>query len=438
MSRWAGQLDALRSGLAQAWEQRDIWYLMTSAGLRPDSLAEARPAVELVLARTGTLEGKRLADLGCGVGRHLYWFDRLAGSKNLGLDSSRMLAEHASSAVPAVDVVVQDFAGLAEFGAFDVVCAFAHSLFLTDSMDSFRQSLRAIRGAMPDYGVLVIEQQPVSVGRLEWTTADGLSITQLIDRQDAESFSHQLTVEYRGAVHQDRLSSIELPASAMAAVAAEAGFLLEATEQLDQKGGFLTTVYFLRAQRGYNYLSDLPDFLRSWTDPDHWRNSERVIWDTGSESRRKPVGELALQQGASLSRHHQDFAYSIEPRIRPLVLELVRGWDFVTYSSCEAHLVDSVPVEVFSEAYCGVVTFSNRQIAVVEELVRRSAEFVTATHLRVCTSRRNLYGPDCLYTAVDVRFEPSSNLTRWVDYRIDLDRVIAELGVALTSIRSVR
>src|SRR3546814_8825779 len=95
----------------------------------------------------------------------------------------------------------------------------------------------------------------------------------------------------------------------------------------------------------------------------------------------RPVGALALGQGASLSKHHPDFAVSLEPRIRPLVLELSGSWNYVTYSSCGGHLVDEGTPEVFAEAYCGVVVFSNRQISTITRLVTTAATEIGRAHV---------------------------------------------------------
>ena len=431
---WVHQLQLLSSLASNSLVRDDLWLLLTAAGLNELSLEQARAGVERVLAHTPAVDGWRIADLGCGVGRHLFWFDALSQAALIGIDASPVLVDAARRLVPASTVVSSDYSSVGEWGAFHTVCGFAHSLFFADSLEHFTANLRNIRGSLHDFGLLWIEQREVMPGELHWTVGD-IKIVQTTTA-DGDLMRHRFTVPDGGRSVELNTASVVVSPTMMADLAEEAGFVLESHEQVFDEGEWITC-YGLRAQKGFNFLSDLSDFLASWAEPGHWRNSVDITWDDPETGRRKPVGEFAVRQGATLSRHHPDFRTAIESGVRCLALELTEGWDFVTYSSCEGHLVQTVPCDVYNDAYCGVVTFANRQITVLEELVKRASDWFDFENVRVRARRSILHGPRTSHTAVDILIERKDPATGWNEYRADAGRAIHALAREMRSIREI-
>ena len=151
---WSEVLDELNAGLAEADE--DLWYHLTAMGMTERSLDEAKDATDLLASHVPNLRDVRVADLGCGVGRHLVALAQHT-TNLLGVEASPSLARLAAEFVPDARVETASFHDLAELGAFDVVCAFSHILMLADGREGVIGNLQLIRGAMPDYGLLVVE-----------------------------------------------------------------------------------------------------------------------------------------------------------------------------------------------------------------------------------------------------------------------------------------
>lgn len=429
---WAEVLGELHAGLAGASD--DIWYSLTAVGMTEHSLDEAREATDLVAAYVPNLHACRVADLGCGVGRHLAPLARRTGEL-VGVEASASLAGLASQLAPSARVEVASFHDLAEFGAFDVVCAFSHILMLTEGPEGVVGNLQLLRGAMPDYGLLVVEVMPVSAGRVEWSgVVDGTTIVE--ERLATPTgLRHEFRVKSTEGEMLSEVPSARVAPSAWPDVAEAGGFQVEKVEPFLYSDGTSSTFYFLRAQKGYNFLSDLGEFLESWAQPEHPRNRRGVEWAADSSERRRPVGALALGQGASLSKHHPDFSDALEPRIRPLVLEFAKHWHYVTYSSCGGHLVRSEPAEVYSEAYCGVVTFSNRQLSMISHLVESATREFRSAEVEVDVRTRALHGSGTVLTAADVLFRRRGTDVPWSDYADGVRRAVEAMCGRLNELR---
>jgi SAM-dependent methyltransferase len=433
VSSWSVALASLKEGVADAWAADDVWFLLTAVGMDDHSLAEAKVAVDVVRAYEPDLSGSRVADLGCGLGRHLFWLRRYAATV-LGVDASPRLCDVAQGVVPEATVEVSSFDDLGKFGSFDVVCAFAHSLFLDQTPDTLATTMRRIRGCVPDFGLLVVEAHRPAAGSLRWDAGPHLTVVEDVSLEPAVS-RHAFTLVTPEGTRTRVVTSLVVDGASMASAAEEAGFHLESMRAVRYDEGFSTELYFLRAVKGYNFLSDLDAFLESWADERHERNRLPVEWDGDTDGRIKPSGPYALGQGASLSRHAPDFEAAIESGVRPLVLELVRGWNFVTYSSCGGHLVRGGPREVSAQAYVGIVTFSNPQIATIRHLVERVGRDLDVADVVVRVRLRNLYGPSRCYTAADVLLERPEG-TPWSAYRIGVLRVVEAMTARLRDLRA--
>ena len=433
MSSWSDTRAGLKDGVADAWAADDVWFLLTAVGMDDHSLDEAKVAVDIVQDYEPDLPGSRVADLGCGLGRHLFWLTRRATSV-LGIDASPRLCDVAQQVAPEATVETSSFDDLGKFGSFDVVCAFAHSLFLDQTPETLVATMRRIRGCMPDFGLLVVEAHRPSAGSLRWDSGPHLTVVEDVSLEPEVS-RHAFTLETPEGSRTRVVTSLVVDRTSVAGAAEEAGFQLESIRSVRYDESFATELYFLRAVKGYNFLSDLDAFLEAWADEGHERNRLSVEWDGAGGGRTKPSGPFALGQGASLSRHAPDFEAAIESGVRPLVLELVRGWNFVTYSSCGGHLVRPGPREISSQAYVGIVTFSNAQITTVRRLVDRVSGDLDAADVTVRVRLRNLYGPSRCYTAADVLLERPEG-TPWSAYRMGVLRVVDEMTARLRDLRT--
>lgn len=429
---WVEVLGELSTGLAEGDE--DLWYYLTAVGMTERSLDEAKEATDLLDSYVPNLRESRVADLGCGVGRHLLSLARHT-THLVGVEASPSLARLAARLVPEARVETASFHDLAELGAFDVVCAFSHVLMLANGPEGVIGNLQLIRGAMPDYGLLVVEVMPISPGVLEWHGTDGTTVAE--ERQATpDGLQHEFRVRSAAGEWRTALTSAVVAPTAWPAVAEAGGFQVEAVEPLLYSDGTSSSFYFLRAQKGYNFLSDLGEFLESWAQPEHPRNRRDVAWATDDAiERRRPEGALALGQGASLSKHHPDFAEAIELRIRPLVLELAEQWNYVTYSSCGGHLIDGGPPEVFSEAYCGLVAFSNRQLSTLADLVSAATSDVESVDVQVELRTRALHGSGTVLNAADVLFKRGDTKVPWQRYEAELCRVVDAMRMRLGELR---
>ena len=425
-------LDELNAGLAEADE--DLWYHLTAMGMTERSLDEAKDATDLLASHVPNLRDVRVADLGCGVGRHLVALAQHT-TNLLGVEASPSLARLAAEFVPDARVETASFHDLAELGAFDVVCAFSHILMLADGREGVIGNLQLIRGAMPDYGLLVVEVMSVVPGVLEWSGPQGARVVE--ERQaTSQGMQHHFRIKSATREWQAELPSAVVAPADWPAVAEAGGFHLEAAETTSDSNGASPNFYFLRAQKGYNYLSDLGEFLESWAHPEHPRNRREVKWATpDATERRRPEGAWALGQGASLSKHHQDFADALESRIRPLVLEFAERWNYVTYSSCGGHLVDKGPPEVYSEAYCGLVTFSNRHLSTLADLVSAATCDLQSSQIRVELRTRALHGSGTVLNAADVLFKRRDTSVSWQGYEPELRRAVDAMCSKLGELR---
>ncbi|WP_244929195.1 class I SAM-dependent methyltransferase [Nocardioides sp. W7] len=392
-----------------------------------DSLEEAARVVELVTDYVPDLLSKRVADLGCGVGRHLVALADQA-SEAVGIESSEALVDIARDFATGAVVEHGSFHDLAEHGAFDVVCAFSHCALLVDDQPTLVRSLQRLRGAMPDYGLLVVEVMPAEAGAIHWSNR-GITVEE-VRTPTPTGHLHHFDVVAHGRTSAADVHALQVAPDRWRSIAEDCGFQVEATRPLEHPDGSSSLFYFLRATKGFNYLSDLTDFLDSWANPQHPRNRRPITWAAPDATRRvRPAGALALGQGASLSRHHPDFARAIEDRIRPLVLALAEHWNFVSYSSCAGHLVSPGPRVVYSEAYCGLVTFDNGQIASIERLVSEALREVRSVHVEVGLRVRTLHGDTTALTAADVLFRRASHDTAWTAYAAETEhsaRVMAD------------
>ena len=133
------------SGSASRWGP--LW------GARPADWALSEdgqlPTYEAALARTGLERGRRVLDIGCGVGSFL----RLVaerGALPFGLDASAALVEFARRRLPQADVRVGEMEDLPwEDDSFELVTGFNAFFFATDIVAALREARRVAKPGAP-------------------------------------------------------------------------------------------------------------------------------------------------------------------------------------------------------------------------------------------------------------------------------------------------
>lgn len=425
----------VKSALDEGIAAHDFWAVMTVVGtsqMRPDNDAAL---IRDLIDSCGGVDGKRVADLGSGCGRYAAEIHRRGASEVVGFETSGTLRRISRALHPAVRVVGDSLSDIGVRGAFDVVVALSHILFINESRDGLRSDLRNIRSAMPDFGVIVVEQFSITAGERVWAAVEGTSITEQCHLAD-ESLVHRFVVRRDGtAIFEEQMKSLLLTDDEFEEIARDAGFLVSARRSDVTSSGEKSELWVLRAQKGFNYLSDIDSFLESWLEGDHERNrlSRSLVAD--ADGRVRPEGTFAWGQGASVSRNHPEFLECLEPAVTSLVVELVTEWNLVTYSSCDGHRVSREPCEDYTECYVGVVSFSDvHEQALVKLFETVCAELATDTaHPRV--RQRPLLGPRSKHPAVDLLINRRGPHVTWANYQVERDRLVHSIVQRLRRMR---
>lgn len=426
-----------RSAAQTAARRNDFWALMTLAGHAVHIDHVVQQTISDAIARIGRLEGRRVAEIGSGSGRCAAAIKAHRPAELLAVEQSATLVEMSRELHPDVEVVNDDYANLAAFGSFDVVFALAHVLFIHDGIAELLTDLRNIRAAMPDFGCLIVEQFQLSTQPREYGSSDEVLVREETEALDPTRLRHAFTVSSGPEnMLQQTLSSLVLDRDQFDTLVREAAFLVSDEWEHEAPTGEISRMYLLRAQKGFNYLSDLPQFLESWLSPAHPRNNAARSIILDEHGRARPEGILSWGQGASLSRHHAEFCDSLEPAIRPLVLELVDGWNFVTYSSCDGHAHTEVPKVQYSESYCGIIAFSEHHEQAVARLLEYSSAQWCSDDVRPTVRRRPLLGPTAPHRGVDLLLTRVDPGVSWQRYQSERDRLIEHLCDRLRDQRS--
>lgn len=434
--RKAPALTSTSRPIEHAAEQRDFWALMTLACIPQMEQATDSETTRVIVERLGGITGRRIADLGSGCGRFSAEFLTYGPSEVVGIEQSPILASMSRGRHPEIPVVVDSFSNLAAYGSFDVVLALSHLLFMADSTDSLLADLRHIRAAMPDYGLLVVEQFEMTASPRRWDTED-LRIEERTSVTSATMLTHRFDVHVRDAhILETQIPSLVLSRSEFDNLARESGFLVSDYVTETALDGQRSHIWVLRAQKGFNYLSDLDEFLESWLTSGHLRNRTTRSIVTDQHGRVRPAGTVTWGQGASLSRNHPEFVDCLEPAIKPLVVELVHEWDLVTYSSCDGHIVAHEPREDYSEAYVGIVTFTPDHLRAVTTLLETAVHGFHSEVVDPVIRQRDLLGPREKFSVADLLLTRRESTVPWHTYKVERDRAINYALVALEKERS--
>lgn len=148
---------------------------------------------------------------------------------------------------------------------------------------------------------------------------------------------------------------------------------------------------FCRPAFTENRMRGFSDFLASWEDTAHSRNRDVVALGITPVGNINQTGELGDYRGHALSRWHPQFEASLEPGIRSLVCLLVRRFNVVTYTSCEGHAYQGLPLKPV-ERHVGVLPLTSEQRVYLQALFesigsdinrryrRGAVRLVTVTH----------------------------------------------------------
>lgn len=439
---WCSTLDGLRSQIRAAFEARDSWFLVTALGVDEESAVQAADEIALIADYEGSLAGLRLLDLGCGVGRHL----RAAaaqGARVAGVDASRLLADLAKRTVPDAFIDVADIHAVHDSAEYDIVLVMSDTLTLGRSHQALEALLRAARSYLRDNGLLVaVISKPLKTTiQREWGPRHGLSATESTSLFEASKgvlgLAHSFDFRLNGSSYQFIESSLLLSAHEIGEVANASALRLEHVAEIDdQPGGEL--MLFFRAERGFNYLGHLTDFLESWSDPSHPRNASSGPATVTTSGRITHDECTSPGRGNSVSRHHFAFYDYIEPGIRPLLRAFVGGWNQISYSSCEGHLHPHAVRETYSEAYVGLVALNDEHAALLKSLIESMASQIDGSGLTCQVTVGDLLGPVGKVTAVNLHLRRLGDMP-WDEYvqerRLIVDRLSAALVARTTGLR---
>src|SRR5262249_18460259 len=101
----------------------------------------------------------------------------------------------------------------------------------------------------------------------------------------------------------------------------------------------------MRRSPRINRISNMENFMRSWDDPAHPKNSRRAHLRQTSYGNINKTGIPGDYGTEILSRWHPQFDAALEPGVKEIVLILVRRFGWITYSSCEGHDYGELPIQ---------------------------------------------------------------------------------------------
>ena len=144
----------------------DRVFLETTRRLAPPSLAanDARLALELLRPALGA--APRVADLGCGYGRHLAALAKQGLAHPIGVDRSPLLLGEAKRLLPAARLVRADLRALPfAAGSLDCAACFYSSMFLGSDADSVAALAEAGRALKPGGLLLLTTDNPLRLAQ---------------------------------------------------------------------------------------------------------------------------------------------------------------------------------------------------------------------------------------------------------------------------------
>ncbi len=145
-----------------ALDESDRVFLETTRRLAPPGLAREDVRVALELLRPALGAAPRVADLGCGFGRHLAAFAKHGIPRICGVDRSQLLLAEARKLLPGALLVKADLRALPfASGSLDGAACFYSSMFLGSDADSVAALAEARRALKPDGRLVLTTDNPL-------------------------------------------------------------------------------------------------------------------------------------------------------------------------------------------------------------------------------------------------------------------------------------
>lgn len=440
-----GPLDLLAERVDEAFDRDDVWAILTAVGLDEAAMAAADATVAL-LAEAFADRSATVVDIGAGVGRHVRRLAEL-GFSVVALEPSPILADIATANTRGLEGVVVRNGGsdTLDLGTAPVVCTLmSDTLSLIHPAGSTLAGLQALRQSMADHSRLVIEAPLPSAwptaGTRRWGTVGRVEVTETVQRTD-EGVRRRVFLRRDGQEKQyDFEHGLHSPPD-LTALLEQAGFRVEWSRWLTDgrpsaETGATDVLVVAVARKGWNFLSDLPELIDAWRDPDHVRNKRPVDLVRTEQGRLTNRAGANLGVGTSLTRHHPDFLNVIEPRIRPLVKTLTWEWDQIPYSSCEGHLVlDGAGAPVLVNAYVGLMGLSDRMVVLLVTMLGAACDALApSAELEPVVRERHLHGPGGSVPAVDLFLLRREDVA-WPAYEAAVVEAVADLCRTLRRFR---
>lgn len=417
----------------EAFAARDGWALLTIASYDQPFEAEAFATVAMLINELALRPPACVLDIGVGIGRHLRAFaDRgfLVG----GVEQSALLCNYANRAVGTEVVTHGEFEALPQVELPALYLLMSDTVSILGRAGQHSERLRQLRQQMADESTVVIEVSsprmwPTS-GVHVWPPIDDISISETVEIHHTVA-TRSVQFEYHGESFELVGDQLLLDLNQWRELLEGTGFRL--TGEIHTHRGQRCSVsdadnivMVATAAKGWNYLSDLSEFLAAWRDPAHVRNQLTTPLTSGSTGRITDLMNAPIGRGATLTRHHDSFRDALEVRIGPLVAELVFGWNQILYSSCEGHYFnDTGACPVITDAYIAAVAVDDRHLDLLQALLEVAAESVGSTNvIDPLVRERKLWGPGGAVQAVDLVMRRQDGAS-WESYCDAVDWAVA-------------
>jgi uncharacterized protein len=181
-----------------------------------------------------------------------------------------------------------------------------------------------------------------------------------------------------------------------------------------------------------NSMHDVAGFMRRWDDPATSREPVRLL--RSAYGNINTVGAAGVHEADDLDPTHPQWRDGIEPGAWSLVDACTRGWNCITYDSCEGHAYEGLNTAP-TRRRVGILPRDEAEYAVVAAALCRVARTASATmpaSVSVLVGRADL---TCELTGrrtpvLDLSLEPSPEQS-WRTYFADLDDATKTLVSAL-------
>jgi hypothetical protein len=159
-----------------------------------------------------------------------------------------------------------------------------------------------------------------------------------------------------------------------------------------------------------NNFRGLKDFIRRWDQADTSASSPEL------KNRNGPEGQINLEGLAICSKariytpHENNFFGAIEPGVRQLLLEFIRIFNCITYSSCEGHLLSDTS---FTIRHLGILPRSPQEythfVKQFRLLTSKLSHEVNTPNVELKVEELILESDDCSKPCLEIVFANLAN-----------------------------